>query len=253
MSEISIRNEIDEYIVKKYKAKAEYLWKNDPNSCIYRHEENRKWFAIMMVIPKNKLGLEGGENVEIINLKLADAFSADLLATTTEGYFPAYHMTKGSTWITVVLDGTVPAGDIYPLIDESFGVTAPKAKKVRMRAPKSWIIPANPKYYDVEADFAKRDIIEWKQGSGIRKGDTVYMYLAAPVSAILYKCTVIETGIPYDRVNEHVHIKSLMRIRLERVYERDRFTFETLGGEFGIFAIRGPRGVPNALLTALDG
>ena len=43
-----------------------------------------------------------------------------------------------------------------------------------------------------------------------------------------------------------------MKIELIRRYERDRFTFGVLGDEFGIFAIRGPRGVPNSLSEALN-
>lgn len=66
-----------------------------------------------------------------------------------------------------------------------------------MRPPKEWIIPANPKYYDIQAAFRTSKEIDWKQGKGIKVGDTVYMYVAAPVSAILYKCRVTRTDIPF--------------------------------------------------------
>ena len=38
----------------------------------------------------------------------------------------------------------------------------------------------------MEAAFENTDEIHWKQGPGIKKGDIVYMYVASPVSAILY-------------------------------------------------------------------
>ncbi len=247
----SCREEINEYINKFYKAQPEYLWQHYPDACIYRHDDNRKWFALIMIIARDRLGLEGSERVEILNLKLSDPFSAELMIQN-DGFFKAYHMGSGSSWITVILDGTVPPEQIYPLIDESFSVTSSKKKRNKARPPKEWIIPANPKYYDVQSDVDSRDTIEWKQGAGIKCGDTVYMYVGAPVSAILYKFTVVETDIPYDRKNENVNIRSLMRIKLERRYDPDRFTFDTLKREFGIFAVRGPRFVPNSLNVALN-
>ena len=78
------------------------------------------------------------------------------------------------------------------------------------------------------------------------------MYVAAPVSAVLYKCKVIETDIPYHFDDGNVHMKSLMKIRLLREYETDRFTFERLGRDYGIYAVRGPRGIPDSLSEALN-
>ena len=77
------------------------------------------------------------------------------------------------------------------------------------------------------------------------------MYVAAPVSAILYKCKVTETNIPCDYRDEKLTITALMKIRLLKRYNTERFTFETLKNEYGIFAVRGPRGVPHSLSEAL--
>ena len=76
------------------------------------------------------------------------------------------------------------------------------------------------------------------------------MYVAAPVSAILFKCEVTETDIPCHDTGM-LHIRSLMRLRLQKRYRPDRFTFEVLRSEYGIFAVRGPRGVPEHLSEAL--
>jgi len=35
-------------------------------------------------------------------------------------------------------------------------------------------------------------------------------------------------------------------------YEPDRFTFEKLGSEYGIYAVRGPRGIPESLSNAMN-
>ena len=164
---------------------------------------------------------------------------------------PAYHM-NNLHWITVLLDGSVPEDYVKSLLDISYNATATKRRKKQSRGSKEWIIPANPKFYDVEGAFAENSIIDWKQGAGIIKGDTVYLYVAAPVSAILFKCKVLETDIPYDYRDNNLSIKALMKIELLKRYDRNKFTFSVLGDEFGINAIRGPRGVPFSLSEALN-
>ena len=77
------------------------------------------------------------------------------------------------------------------------------------------------------------------------------MYVGAPVSAILYKCKVTETDIPYHYEDENLTIKALMKIKLLKRYRPEQFTFEVLKEEYGIFAIRGPRGITNSLSEAL--
>ena len=73
------------------------------------------------------------------------------------------------------------------------------------------------------------------------------MYVGAPVSAILYKCKVTEVNIPYRYQDENLTISALMKIRLLKRYDPKLFTFEVLKEEYGIFAVRGPRGIPNSL------
>ena len=244
-----MRNKIIAYIKKKYKTQPEHLWKRFPEYIIFRHDDNEKWFAAVMDVPKNRLGLKGEEIVDILNVKIADPFFADLLVGQ-KGFFRGYHISRGN-WISILLDGPVPFDEICALIDESYLATASTQKKEKVRGPKEWIIPANPKYYDIVHAFDDTDEIDWKQGAGIRIGDTVFMYVAAPVSAILYKCKVTETDIPFQYQDENLTIKALMKIALQKRYAAEEFTFETLKNEYGIFAIRGPRGVPNSLSAAL--
>jgi hypothetical protein len=42
-----------------------------------------------------------------------------------------------------------------------------------------------------------------------------------------------------------------MKIQLLKRYKPSRFTFERLRDEYGIFAVRGPRGIPHSLSQAL--
>ena len=284
-----MREEIYRYMKKKYKAEPEFLWKRFPDYAVFRHQDNRKWFAIIMDVPAEKLGLpasygsgpavtetygggKAGEEsgsgdsfiaelglsgmirnvssrVDVLNIKLDDLFLRDILLQK-EGILPGYHLSRGN-WISILLDGTVALPEILDLIDISFRTTASKKQRDKVRPPKDWLIPANPKYYDVIEAFRHEKEIRWKQGAGIRTGDTVFMYVAAPVSAILYRCKVTETDIPYRGRNKDVNIKTLMMIRLEKCYDPQEFTFRRLNEEFNIFAVRGPRSVPNSLLAAL--
>lgn len=245
----SMKEQLFAYIRKKYKALPEHLWMRYPNYTVFRHGDNQKWFALMMDVPGSKLGLGSEEIADILNVKVSDPLLADLLVRQ-EGFFRGYHISKGN-WVSILLDGTVAFEKICRWLDESYLVTASRETKHKLRPPKEWIVPANPKYYDIEAAFSRAGEIEWKQGKGIKKGDTVFMYVAAPVSAILYQCRVTKTDIPFKFDDENVHMTSLMKIKLLKRYRPDQFTFDVLGKEYGIFAVRGPRGIPDRLSKSL--
>ena len=246
----SLKDAVIAYVKEKYGASPENLWMRYPNYAIFRHADNGKWFAIIMRVQRAKLGLPGNDVVDILNVKLSDPFLADLLVQQP-GYMRGYHIARGN-WISILMDGTVPRKDLCRWVDESYLATASVRQKKKMRPPKEWILPANPKYYDIQGAFAQADEINWKQGAGIKKGDTVYMYVAVPVSAVLYKCEVTETDIPFHLEEGAVHITHLMKIRLLKTYPPDQFTFDILGKEYSIYAVRGPRGIPAKLSEALN-
>ncbi len=240
-----MKEKLFEFIEKKYSVKPERLWRRFPGYEAFRHGDNQKWFALFMNVPKNKLGLDSSEEVYIVNLKMNDPFMADILVQQP-GYFRGYHISRGN-WISVLLDGTVEFEEICRWLEESYLATASKETRLKLRPPKDWLIPANPKYYDVQAAFEASDEINWKQGKGIKAGDTVFMYFGAPISAILYKCLVTETDIPFSFDNGEVRMSGIMKIKLLKRYDPHEFTFAVLGKDYGIFAVRGPRGIPKNL------
>ena len=245
----SLKDAVIAYVKEKYGASPENLWMRYPNYAIFRHADNGKWFAQPAYL-KTISYMPGNDVVDILNVKLSDPFLADLLVQQP-GYMRGYHIARGN-WISILMDGTVPRKDLCRWVDESYLATASVRQKKKMRPPKEWIIPANPKYYDIQGAFAQADEINWKQGAGIKKGDTVYMYVAVPVSAVLYKCEVTETDIPFHLEEGAVHITHLMKIRLLKTYPPDQFTFDILGKEYSIYAVRGPRGIPAKLSEALN-
>lgn len=122
-----MRESVFSYIEKKYQILPEYPWAKDDKDAVFRHGGNRKWFALVMEVGKEKLGLSGKGVVDAVNLKIDDRMFHDIL-TREPGIFPAYHMNK-EHWITVILDGTVEEDKVFDLIDISFSATAPKKKK----------------------------------------------------------------------------------------------------------------------------
>ena len=241
----SLREDVFQYVRKKYKSEIEYLWLRFPSYAVFRHRDNQKWYGIVMDISRAKLGLNGDELVDVLNVKLDSPLLVDLL-TRENGYFPGYHISRGN-WVSVLLDGSVPLDEVCAWIDRSFLVTASAGTKQAARPPKEWLIPSNPKYFDIVHAFDDKDEINWKQGAGIKRGDTIFLYVGAPVSAILYKCKVTETDIPYRFRREGLTIRSLMKIRLLKRYDPERFTFKVLNEQYRIFAVRGPRSVPEDL------
>ena len=126
MSQISQRERITQYIRETYGTEAEYLWADSPGSAVFRHPASKKWYAIIMDVPANKLGLSGEDLVDVMNVKCGTIMVGSLLAE--KGFRPAYHMNK-EHWITVLLDGTVEESKVCGLIDVSFAATASKKKK----------------------------------------------------------------------------------------------------------------------------
>ena len=246
---MTLKVKVFKYIKDKFKASPEYLWRRYPGYAVFRHEDNNKWFAVVMNVTGEKVGLTAEDTIDIMDIKVSDPLFADALVDQ-KGFCRGYHMNKAN-WVTVFLDGTVSMKTISSLIDDSYMATASTQKKEKIRPAKEWIIPANPKYYDIVHAFDDTDEISWKQGSGIRTGDTVFMYVGSPVSAILYKCKVMETDIPYSYQDDNLTIKALMKIKLLKRYKPEKFTFEVLSREYGIYAVRGPRGIPNSLSEAL--
>lgn len=211
--------------------------------------------------------------VDVINIKINPLKLQELLLNPS--IYLAYHMSH-QKWISIVLDDTLSDDMLMSLISESFDLVAignSKHQRQRSRTcigtgcnqlcsdqahlndgnisnSKEWLIPANPKYYNIEDAFKNQNIILWKQGRGIIVGDIVHMYAAAPYSAILYTCEVVEIDIPYDKKHKDINISALMRIKLVRSYDPSTYTLAVLR-TYGVTAIRGPRGIPNTLSEAL--
>lgn len=120
------RKQLEHLILEQYGIKPDHPWIKDPDSAVFRHRDNQKWFALIMDIPENKLGLSGSRMVSIVNLK-CDPVLIGMLREES-GFFPAYHMNK-ENWITAALDGSAADEKIGMLLDMSYRMTARKKKE----------------------------------------------------------------------------------------------------------------------------
>ena len=110
------REEIFEYVKKQYGTIPEYLWSSSPDSAVLRHH-NGKWYAVIMNVERSKLGLDGDDTVEIIDVKCDPEMTGMIIQTY--GFLPGYHMNKHH-WITILLDGTVGESKILDFLDMSY-------------------------------------------------------------------------------------------------------------------------------------
>ncbi len=245
MNKNSFRDDVLQYAASQYGTTAEYLWLKAPGYAVLRHKDSKKWYALIMDVKREKLGLSGDGTVDILELKCNPVMVFSLL--DGKDILPAYRMQRRN-WITVLLDGSVEKDVIFALLNMSFDITANrKSKKAPRRfVNREWILPANPKFFDLENALAGSDTILWKQSSNIIVGDIIYLYVAAPVSAIQYKCKAVEVDIPYQYDDGKIHMNRAMKIQFLHRFQQDQLNLKKLG-EFGIFAVRGPRSVLNSL------
>ena len=63
------RAELKEYIRTHFGIVPDHPWVKYPDFEVFRHGENQKWFALIMNVPQEKLGLPGNERLDVVNFK----------------------------------------------------------------------------------------------------------------------------------------------------------------------------------------
>ena len=122
------RAALETYITENYSAEADHPWARYPDYTVFRHGNNKKWFAVIMKIPRARLGCPGEDVLDVVNLKCDPLMLGSLLLEP--GFFPAYHMNKRH-WVSLVLDGSMTDDAILPLIWKSYDLTAKKLRRAK--------------------------------------------------------------------------------------------------------------------------
>ena len=108
-------------VQENYKDQLEYLWEKSPDTAVLRHDDNQKWYAVLMKISWEKLDKSREGQVDVVNLKHDQV--ADLLVE--KGIYPAFHMNK-RYWISLPLDDTLSDEQILELFERSWFLTSKK-------------------------------------------------------------------------------------------------------------------------------
>ena len=119
------RDVILNYVFDTYGTEPEYLWESSPESAVLRNMMSGKWYATIMSVKRQILGLDGEGFVDVMNVKCDPILVGSL--RMKNGFLPAYHMNK-EHWNTVRPD-LVSREDLEAMIEESFDLTKPKAKR----------------------------------------------------------------------------------------------------------------------------
>ena len=223
-------NRINILIKEKYKNNVEFPWKDENNkdSGIYRDSKTRKWYALIQYVESSKLDSNKTGKKEYINLKINSS------KYNKDGIYPAYHMNH-EKWISVVLDDTLKDSFIMELIEESH-------ENILGKEVHSWIVPSTSGWtgWSVE-NYFENGIVTWNESTNVHVGDTVYIYVSAPYSCIMYKCEITQAHMP-----GFYHYKHSMKLKVIEKYERGKFSFKLMN-DFGVKAVRGPRSIPKEL------
>ena len=105
------------YIKDKYGDDPEYPFEDE--NAIFRNPKTGKWYAALLTVKANRVGLKGEKPTEVLNLK----DTPERVAEIVDGIdiLPAYHMNK-KHWYTVRLDGSLPLEKICGFVDRSYEI-----------------------------------------------------------------------------------------------------------------------------------
>ena len=112
---------IMDQVQEKYGNQLEYLWEKSPDTAVLRHEDSKKWYAVLMRIPWDRLDKAREGLVEAVNIKHDQV--AHLLSK--KGIYPAFHMNK-RYWISLTLDDSLSDDDVLDLLEISWNLTLKK-------------------------------------------------------------------------------------------------------------------------------
>lgn len=119
------KDECIAYAREQYGTEPEYLWDSAPNAFVLRHRGNRKWYAVVMDVRRDRLGLDSEGVVCLMDVKCGPLLSGSYLGAS--GVVPAYHMNK-THWLGVLLDGSASDETVAELLDLSYHQTQVKRR-----------------------------------------------------------------------------------------------------------------------------
>ena len=118
--------EFEKIVCERYGVEGDHPFEGDFDTTVFRHPSSRKWFGIVMSVPKCRLEGDSREIVNIINVKCPYEVASSFYSE--RGFYPAYHMNK-KHWLSILLDGSVDLDTVLWFMDISHDLTRGKKKK----------------------------------------------------------------------------------------------------------------------------
>ena len=128
------RLEIESLIEEKYGVTGDKPWMKYPSFSVFRHEGNKKWFAVIMTLDRGKFGIDGEGEVDVVNLKCDTDIA--YFVRQERGVYPAYHMKK-EHWISVILDENTDRELTEKLLEMSVNLTAYAKSRAKNKTNKN--------------------------------------------------------------------------------------------------------------------
>ena len=120
---------MDMSAVRHRSTEPEYPW-HDWNA-VLRHNDNNKWYGVVLEVSADKLGLPEAGIIDVLNVKSDPLLIGSLRGQ--DGYFPAYHMNK-EKWLSIQLGKPELDDAIKDLLSLSHELTAPKKRNPKSSA-----------------------------------------------------------------------------------------------------------------------
>lgn len=120
---------LEKWIRQTWQAEPEFPFRSYPDYAVWRHEKSRKWFALLMPLPLEKIGFtgeKGKQTAEILVLHLPPLTDAAAVIDH-KTCFPAWHMNK-KHWYSIILDAGFSDEDLIRRLQESFSSTSGSAR-----------------------------------------------------------------------------------------------------------------------------
>jgi predicted DNA-binding protein (MmcQ/YjbR family) len=122
MRDTMTKKDLFNYCKESYGTSPDYPFENDFETAVLRHDNSRKWYAIVMNVSRRKFGFDSDEAIDVVNLKLPTEMFGSF--SPLDGVYPAYHMNK-LHWISVLLPDA--SDDVVEfLVGVSFRTTSKK-------------------------------------------------------------------------------------------------------------------------------
>ncbi len=127
-----------------------------------------------------------------------------------------------------------------------------------------WIIPGNPKEYNVVGAFHELKKIDWKQSTNIKEGDIVYVYVSGDIRSLRFKCRANKVNLDVPDIDDQKfdisgkfdgHKGRYMELEMLEEFEGPEYTREELLNH-GFQSPQGPMRMPSKVksyLTSLEG